>query len=151
MPDPRFAVDYSDLGIETATAKIDGSTITYDATKPGGSAAVGLAVKFTSNDTLALVVDGDDVDGKLLQVFADGMATFQYGGLCTLPAGASASVGLRKKIVGAIGASSAKGYIREVVAAGSSYSQSEQAEHIKARHSIWNNADTAAVVVRLDS
>lgn len=94
------------------TYKIDNSTITHDATKANGSAQVGLAVTFSAANTVALAADGDAVIGKLIQVEADDKATVQTDGTMTLPGGDSATLTLGTKIVGDLGASSAKGYIR---------------------------------------
>jgi hypothetical protein len=124
-----------------ATYLIDNSTITYDATKTGGSAQVGLAVTLSAARTVALTADGDAVVGKLVKVEADNKATVQDGGYMTLPSGASASLTRGLKIVGDLD-TAAKGYIREV-ASGTA------AEINKGRGFIVDAADTAAVVVRL--
>jgi hypothetical protein len=140
MPAGRKQVDYTDIDFGALTLKIDASTIVYDSTKANGSAQVGLAVTLSADDTVALTADGDFVLGKLLKVAADGFCTVQYDGLMALPAGASASVTRGKAIVGALGASSAKGYIREVATA-------TAAELGRMQGSIINAADATAVVV----
>jgi hypothetical protein len=66
----------------------------------------------------------------------------QIEGGMTLPGGASATLTRGSAIVGALGASSAKGYIR-------SAASGTAAELIKARGMIFNNADTANVAVFL--
>lgn len=142
MADPRNAVSHEGNKAHYETYKADGVTITYDATQTGGSAAVGLAVTESADDTVALTADGDEVRGKVISVESDGKVNVQDGGYMTLPGGASASLTRGKKIVGALGASSAKGYIREV-ATGTA------AELGKARGSIINPSDTANVVVDL--
>jgi hypothetical protein len=141
MADPRNAVSHEGNKAHYETYKADGVTIVYDATLVGGSAAVGLAVTESADDTVALCADGDEVRGKVILVESDGKVNVQDGGYMTLPAGTGASLTRGKKIVGAL-LSSAKGYIREV-ATGTA------AELGKARGSIINASDTANVVVDL--
>lgn len=145
MANPR-TMDNTGAREAGITYKIDDSTITYDVTKTGGSAAVGLAVTFSTNDTVALCADADVVVGKLAQVNADKTCTVIDQGFVTLPAGNGATVTAGSKIVGALGAASAKGYIRNTSA-----SEATAVEAQKARHMITNAATTTAVVVRLDS
>jgi hypothetical protein len=142
MANPRNIVSFTDIDPLTVTYKIDGSTITYSATTTNGSAQVGLAVTLSTDDTVGLVGDGEAVEGKLIKVEADNKATVQVGGYMTLPAGNGASLTLGKKIVGALNASSAEGYIREV-ATGTA------AELGVCRGRIINNDTTTAVVVHL--
>ncbi len=122
--------------------KIDASTIIYDATKEGGSAFIGKAVTLSGNDTVALVGDGEKVEGMLLKVESDGVAAVVTEGVVELPGGTGAVLTRGKKIVGDLGPSSAKGYIQEVAVA-------TAAQLGVARGSIRNTADTAAVVVKL--
>lgn len=143
MPAGRNQVDYTDIDYSGLTYKIDNVTITYDVTKAGGSSQVGLAVFLSANDTVALTQDGTAVEGKLLKVTDDLFCTVQTDGYCTLPGGVAANLTLGKKIVGALGAASARGYIREVATA-------TTAELGLAAGSIINNADATAVVVELD-
>lgn len=118
MADPRNTVVLDDVGeYEAYTFLIDNSTITYSATATRGSASVDLAVTLSAAKTVALAGDGEVVVGKLIQVFSDNVATVQVGDVLTLPAGNGASLTLGKSIVGALNASSAKGYIREVATA----------------------------------
>lgn len=141
MADPRATVVLDDVGeFEAYTFLIDNSTITYSSTSADGSASVGLAVKLSAAKTVALAGDGDAVIGKLIQVFADNTATVQVGDVLVLPAGNGASLTLGKKIVGALNASSAAGYIREV-ATGTA------AELGKARGAILDAGTTTAVKV----
>lgn len=142
MADPRNAVAFEGIGAVYQTFKTDNSTIVYDATKAGGSAQVGLAVTLSADGTVALTADGDAVTGKLILVESDNKANVQVRGGMSLAAGASASVTRGKKVVGALGASSARGYIREV-ATGTA------AELGKARGEILDNSDTTSVVVDL--
>ncbi len=141
MSDPRATVVLDDVGeFEAYTFLIDNSTITYSSSQVNGSASVGLAVKLSAAKTVALAGDGDAVIGKLIQVFADNTATVQVGDILVLPAGNGASLTLGKKIVGALNASSAAGYIREV-ATGTA------AELGKARGAILDAGTTTAVKV----
>lgn len=142
MPNPRKAVEFEGIGLLTATYKIDNVTITYSATAAGGSASVGLAVTLSADDTVALTQDGDAVEGKLLSVEADGMCVVAVGGYVPLPGGASATLTRGTAIVGALGAASARGYIR-------SAASGTAAELIKCRGRIVRNGTTTAVVVHL--
>lgn len=144
MADARNKVEYDDIGVVRATFKIDGVTIVYDATKANGAATTMLnkAVTLSADDTVALAADGDAVVGKLLSVESDDKCVVQVEGFPTFPAGASASVTRGLKIVGALGAGSAKGYIREVASA-------TAAEINKGRGRIIRNGTTTAVVVQL--
>ena len=142
MADPRDTLSHEGVDGVYETFKIDNSTITFDKTKPGGSAQVGLAVTFSADDTAKLTEDGEYVLGKLIEVEIDNKATIQTGGGMSLAGGASASLTVGKQIVGALGASSAKGYIREV-ATGTA------AELGVARGRINNNDVTTAVSVTL--
>jgi hypothetical protein len=145
MANPRNTVAYEDIkpnGASDVGYIVDASTITYSATALNGSAQVGLAVTFSGNNTIALTADGDFVLGKLMSVESDGKARVQELGHMTLPGGSGATLTRGKSIVGALGASSAKGYIREV-ATGTA------AELGKARGFIHDAADTTAVGVAL--
>lgn len=142
MSNPRATQEFEGIGARQVTYAIDNSTITYSATTANGSAQVGLAVTLSTDQTVALTEDGEEVEGKLISVSADLMATVQVEGFMTLPGGASASLTVGKKIVGALGAASAKGYIREVNTA-------TAAELGLQRGRIINNNTTTAVVVCL--
>ena len=138
----RTNVSNIGVGGDYRTYKIDDSTITYDATKAGGSAQVGLAVTFSADDTVALTADGDAVIGKLILVEADDKCNVMTDGTMTLPGGDGATLTLGATIVGALGAANAKGYIR-------SAASGTAAELVKARGRIENNNTTTAVVVTL--
>jgi hypothetical protein len=142
MSDLRAAVVVDGINGEYATLAIDNSTITYDATKVGGSAQVGLAVTFSGVNTVGLVGDGEAVVGKLLKAESDNFALVQIGGGMTLPGGTSATLTVGKKIVGDL-LVAAEGYIREVATA-------TAAELGVARGFIVDGTtDTAAVAVIL--
>jgi hypothetical protein len=141
LADPRLVVTNEGVAPRYRTYLIDGSTITFSATTPGGSAQVGLAVKFSAANTVALTTDGSAVVGKLINVEANNVCRVQVGGCMTLPAGTGAALTVGKKIVGAL-LSSAAGYIREV-ATGTA------AELGLARGFIANAGTTTAVEVDL--
>lgn len=149
---PRNIVGFEETaGTHDLTFKIDNSTITYSATAANGAATtmIDKAVTLSADDTVALAADGDAVVGKLISVTADLKCSVRVLGYVTLPAGASATVTRGKKIVGALGASSAKGYIRDVVVAAGTYAASEANEAQKARGMIINVGTTTAVGVIL--
>ena len=114
MADPRKVIDWQGIMGPDVTVWVDNSTITYSATAPGGSAAVGKAVKLTDDSTVALATDGSMVLGELRNVKPDNSATVRIKGAVRLPAGNGASLTIGKAIVGAVNAQSAGGYIREV-------------------------------------
>lgn len=111
MADPRSAISFQGLGYNAYTFATD-STISYDATLAGGSAQVGLAVVVNGAGQVGLVADGEAVFGKVIKVESDDFATIQVDGVCEFPKGSSATVTAGKRVVGALGASSAKGYVR---------------------------------------
>ncbi len=150
MADPRKIVNFDGIDAVYATFKIDNSTITYDSTKTDGTASVGLAVTLSADGTVALTAAGDAVIGKLISVEADNFATVQIGGICTLPGGSGATLTRGEKIMGALGAASAKGYIDSVPSAGAAYVQADQQKIARGRGVILDKSDTTAVVVQLD-
>ena len=101
----------------TTTFQGDGTTIKYDITKPNRSDAVGKAFKINDDGKGELVDDGDEIDGKVIAVDDDHKftAAYMFGGL-RLPLGTGATVARGDKIVGALGASSAKGHIKALPA-----------------------------------
>lgn len=143
MSDPRTDANggsYNPDNFRTYT--YDNSSITYDITVEGGSSKVGLAVTLNSSGLLETAADGEMVLGKLIQVEPDGECLVQIGGHMTLPGGNGASLTPGKEIVGALNASSAEGYIREV-ATGTA------AELGRSRGFIEDATTTTAVVVCL--
>lgn len=141
MPNPRAVVDYEGIGVRRVTFMADAS-IVFDATKANGSAQAGLAAQMTGNNTVGLTVDASEVIGRVERVHADGMVVVQTEGGCSLPAGAAATVTPGTKIVGALGAASAQGYIRSAAASA--------AEAALARGEILDSSVTTAVKVMLD-
>ena len=59
-----------------------------------------------------------------------------------LPAGQGAAITRGRSFVGALGAASARGYIRQTVSPGAAYTQTEQVEQARGRGRIWTIADT---------
>lgn len=149
MPAGRQQVDYTDVRVSFQSFWADGVTIVSDQTQPEGAAAtmIGKSVTFSGDDTVALCADGDALIGKLIRVDGSGLCTVQVRGCATLPAGASATVTRGRRAVGALGAASAKGYMRQVVSPGAAYTQTEQVEQGRAGPPIWNIADLNNVVV----
>ncbi len=139
MADPRETVRYDNLEEPTATFYID-STITYDATKAGGSAQIGLAVTLTDDQIVGLCDDGDQVLGKLEKVEIGGACTVRHRGGMTLPGGTSATLTPGLPIVGDL-LVSAKGYIQTAPAT--------TAGALKGRGTLVDATDTAAVAVLL--
>lgn len=139
MADPRAANSF-ELGPkphELATFAYD-ATIVFDATKVGGSEQVGLAVSIESNNVVTLAGDGENVLGKLIRVEDDGFCTVQHSGFMTLPGGNGATLTAGLKIVGALGAASAEGYIKVA-----------STEHTLSRGMILDSSTATAVVVLL--
>lgn len=99
----------------TTTFQGDGKTIKYDATKSNRSEAVGKAFKINADGKGELVGDGDEIDGKVISVDDDHKFTgaYMFGGL-NLPLGDGETVARGNKVVGALGASSAKGHVKAV-------------------------------------
>ncbi len=143
MADPRNTIGYDDIKPVYETRIVDAVTITYDGTKARGAAAtmIDKAVTLSGNGTVALAADGDAVHGRLESVDPDGKCSVQTGGNIRFPGGASATLTRGTKIVGALGAGSAKGYIRSAASA-------TAAELIKCKGEIVDTSDTTAVVVR---
>jgi hypothetical protein len=123
----------------------DGVTITFDRTLAGGAATTMLnkAVSLSADGTVQLASDGEAIIGKLILVEADLRCSVQDHGICELPGGTGATLTRGAAIVGALGAASAKGYIR-IAASGTA------AELILCRGRILANGTTTAVEVDLD-
>jgi len=142
MSNPRAVAFTDGMFDQVATFIIDNSTITYSVAEVGGSAQVGLAVALSAAKTIELAGDGEEIIGKLLGVEADNTASVQIGGVVTLPGGNGAALTPGKKIVGALDAASAEGYIREANTA-------TAAELGVARGFIIDAGTTTAVAVML--
>ena len=104
--------------VVSTTLQGDGVTIKYDVTKPNRSDAVGKAYRMNADGKAELVAAGNEIDGKVLHVDdANNItAAYMFGGL-RLPIGDSETVAKGDKLVGALGPSSAKGYVKTAPAA----------------------------------
>jgi hypothetical protein len=157
MADARKVVSYDGIDVETVTMKIDGVTIVYDKTQPGGAVGVGRAVSLvggTSDDMVELAADNGVIYGKLLDVQADGFCTVQVGGYADLPGGNGATLTITGKIQGALNAASARGFIKivpETVSASPTQAEIQALwRAAKTRGTIVNNDVTTAVWVDLN-
>lgn len=144
MADNRLIIDHSERLAQYAPGIIDNSTIVYDGTQINGAAAtsIGHAVTLTAANTVALCADADHIYGVLTEVEWDGKCTIQIQGYVQLPGGVSALLTSGLAIVGALGAASAKGFVRGVVIA-------TLADVAKGRGEIVDPTTTTAVWVRL--
>lgn len=122
----------------------DNSTVLYDSTKERGSSQVDLAVGVLAGGIIELVSDGEAVLGRLDSVESDGVCRVQTGGTTYLPGGSAATLTEGTTFIGALGAASAKGYIR-------SAASGTAAELIKARGMIVDNTTATAVEVDLSA
>ena len=147
MPDPRATPrrDLTDGPVKTY--KIDGADLTYEATVAGGSSHVGKAVMMSGNGVVRLVGDADRVLGRLEQVEPDGACAVRVRGQMTFPKG-DGTVAVNRPFVGNL-LGAARGYIRQVAAAGGAYAQAAAADAEKGRGVITDVADSAAVEVEL--
>ena len=104
--------------VVTSSFTADGDTITYDKNAENRSTAVGKAFKINADGKAELVADGDEIVGKVLAVDNDDVITGAYicGGL-RLPIGNGVTVDRGDKLVGALGADNAKGFVKAVAAA----------------------------------
>lgn len=148
MANPRKLVFHDGIGYRAETFFIDASTIVFDATKKDGSVAAGFAVQMVpgTEDTVELTADAGEVLGKLLHVEADGGCAVQVEGVCRLPGANGATWTARRgaKIVGGLGVSNARGYIRPQAVA-------TLAEVAVAKHTVQKIADTTSIEVMLGS
>ena len=139
MADPRNAVN--NIARYRAQTYAHDATIVYDETEAGGSAQVGLAVTQEGSETVSLVGDGEQVEGKLIKVESDGFCVVQIEGEMTLPGGTSATLTEGTPIVGDL-LVSAECYIRSAASA-------TAADLLVARGTIVDSSTATAVVVRL--
>jgi hypothetical protein len=114
MASPRAAIRFDGVDANQVTYLADGEDIVFDATKVGGSDAVGRAVMVAAAKTVRLTADGARVLGKLTLVEADGTVAVQEEGYADLPGGVAAALTSGAKVVGALGPDDARGYIRAI-------------------------------------
>lgn len=144
MANPRKTTFHDGIGYRALTFFADGSTITFDATQPDGSAAAGLAVGFVagSQHTVELVAADQAIVGRLDHVEGDGTVVVQVEGECKLPQGNAVTVVRGARIVGALGPSSARGYIGPAVGTSGTTA-------LAGRHLVVDIVPTTAVSVML--
>ena len=144
MANPRKIIDHRGQGFRAFTFLVDGTSIVHSATAKDGSASAGLAVGLVAGteDTVELVVDGQNVLGRLLHVEADGTCAVQVEGVCELAAGNGATVTRGAPVVGALGAASARGYVRAIAPA-------TLADVAQGRHRILKAADPTKMQIHL--
>lgn len=113
MTNPRDKIRFVNARVKRETFLHD-DTIVYDTDYPGNSPQVGLAVTQTgeATSTVTLVPADVHVTGRLEKVEGDGKCTVTVWGVVELPAGEGAALTSGAPIVGALGPSSAKGYIK---------------------------------------
>lgn len=142
IPDPRNVISLESIDANYVTLIPDGTTIVFDITQLDGAAVatIGQAVSLSGNSTVQLASDAQGVIGRLVSVEADLKCTVQFEGFMRLPGGSSATLTLGSRIVGALGAASAKGFIR-------SASGSAAAEIILMAGRIIDATDTTNVQV----
>ncbi len=145
MANPRnINGPHDGVGYRAETFTVDGVTITYDATAVNGSPVVGRAVGLVAGaamNTVELVAAGQGILGRLDTVEADGNCTVQIEGECKLPQGNAVDVVEGNKIVGALGPSSARGYIGPPA--------SDAAGALAARHRVEDDTTSTAISVYL--
>jgi hypothetical protein len=132
------------IGYRAATFLADGSTIAFDATQALGDDVVGRAVGLVAGtqNTVELVVAGQDVLGRLDHVESDGAVVVQIEGECKLPQGNAVTVVRGDKITGALGPASARGYIGPADPTSATTS-------LSGRHTVLDVAVTTAISVML--
>ena len=116
MASVRGVLKFDSIDEVLVTYKCDGVTIVYDGTKARGAATAMLdkAVSLSADGTVQLAADGEAIVGKLELVESDSFCSVRTGGYTKLPGGDGATLTRGTKIVGALGVSSARGYIRSV-------------------------------------
>lgn len=138
MPSARNNVIVDGIGYKAFTYTHD-DTIVYDDDLEGGSAQVGLAVALEDDLQVTLVGDGEGVEGLLVKVEPGGKCVVQTGGVAIFQGGNGATLTPGTKIVGALGAASAEGYIKNAAT-----------QHAVSRGTILDATDPTQVRVRLE-
>jgi len=148
MANPRDALSLLGIRPLRVTLTIDNSTITASDTEDGGSAQVGLAVKLSADNTVALVQADDQVLGQLISVnvaSGDLRCSVQVGGFISFLKGTNYSGAVGGKIVGDV-LVAAEGYVKHLAAA-SAGSAAEINALAAAQGVIYDDSDTDEVVV----
>jgi hypothetical protein len=133
--------------------EIDGTDITFSETENNGSAraGVGLAVTVVSTgadeEQIELAGDGDQIAGRLESVSKGKLATVAVrGSRMKFKGGASATLTRGGGIVGDLGASSAKGYVRSPATA-ATVTEAHVQEAGRTRGCIVDNDATDPIVM----
>jgi hypothetical protein len=142
MANPRGGISFNEIQAEYTTYLIDGVSITYEAAVRNHTSFVGRAVSLSGNGTVKLAVDGEAIIGRLDLVEADGKCRVQDSGYMELPGGLAATLTRGTKVVGALGAAAAAGYIRSAAAA-------TAADLLAGSGKIIDASDTTKVVVKM--
>lgn len=144
MANPRKDVRFANSRIKRETFKAGADIAAYDATKAGNTTSKGLAVTQAgqAGRTVNLCASGDPITGRLERLEGDGMCVVTVEGNVSFPAGNGSTVTVGTRVVGALGPSSAKGYIQTGAAGSAAAAQAARGEIIDA-------TDTTAVVVAL--
>lgn len=148
MANPRRVVGPRDgIGFRAETFLIDGVTIpAFDDSVPLGTALAGRAVSMVAGteDMVELSAAGQTILGRLDHVEGDGIAVVQVEGECKLPLGNAVTVVRGNKIVGALGASSARGFIGPAVG-------TDGTTALAGRHRVEGIANAPSISVYLDA
>ena len=137
----------------TTTFQGDGTTIKYDATKPNRSEAVGKAFKLNADGKAELVGDGEEFDGKVIGGVNDKhqfTGAYMFGGL-RLPLGTGATVKKGDTLVGALGPSKAKGYVKAATAVTRPADGANAAAVLASAQSLADNAKGQGKVLEFDT
>ena len=132
---------------------IDDSTITYSATEKNGSAQAGerLAVSLSADETVQLAADGEAIVGRLEKLEKDNLGVIAVvaveGARMRFKGGVSATLTRGVGIVGDLGASSARGYVRSPLVAGTTYGEATVNEAARARGILIDDDGTDPVVM----
>lgn len=117
--------------VVTSSFTADGDTIAYNKNMENRSTAVGKAFTLNADGKAELVDDGDEIIGKVLAVDDDNVMTGAYicGGL-RLPIGDNQTVARGDKLVGALGANNAKGYVKALSGTLRTLGTPEKTDHV---------------------
>lgn len=148
MADPRDTISLVGIRPLRVTLTADNTSITYSSTAAGGSAVINRAVKLSADNTVSLTTAASHVIGKLLSVAADLRCLVQIGGFMTLPKGTNYAGAVGDRIIGDV-LVAAEGYVKHVAAAGGTYAQSESNAILAGRGTVYDDSDSALVLVHL--
>jgi hypothetical protein len=143
MANPRYDVGFDSINQDRESYLSDGVTITYDATTSGLNLA-GRAVNLSADKTVQLAGDGESILGFIDHVEKDGIVVVVTGGYVTNAKGGNGAALTRdSKIVGAVDAGAAKGFVKNVLT-------DTVAHAVVGRHRLISVGDATALTVKLD-